>query len=282
MLRKYHIFRKFLCLILTLSLSLLPAGCGEQSEKTDSSASIGTSSETDDSANSPNEGDSSLPSTADTASPQGTESTEQILAKETKDETQDYESSNASPYPSDAEKEIISIQAEFLAKQIVIFSFHDFLNIKTPISAPNNSEIERFLQSILLFDEKEDYPYQSTYRIEQDGTCYFKKASADQIIMEVFNKTNWIPTSMNYCKETDEYFFPTGTGIGNNLDCKEFKTEFRKKDSEILLSYELWSSPYYPDVRKIGVCQSLFSIKQREDTSYYLQHIKTEKIISAE
>ena len=73
MLREHHIFRKSLCLILTLSLLLLPAGCGEQSEKVDSSISIATSSETDDSATSPNKGDSSLSSTADTALAEETE-----------------------------------------------------------------------------------------------------------------------------------------------------------------------------------------------------------------
>ncbi len=84
MLRKYHIFQKSLCLILALSLSLLPAGCGEQSEKTDSSASIGTSSETDDSANSQNEGDSAQSITADTALPQGTKSPEETETIEDK------------------------------------------------------------------------------------------------------------------------------------------------------------------------------------------------------
>ena len=64
MLRKDHIFKKSLCLILTLSLILLPAGCGEKSENTDSSISIDIS----------NEADSSLVSNAaDTALPQGTE-----------------------------------------------------------------------------------------------------------------------------------------------------------------------------------------------------------------
>lgn len=64
MLRKNHIFKNSLCLILTLSLILLPAGCGEKSENTDSSVSIDIS----------NEADSSLVSNAaDTALPQGTE-----------------------------------------------------------------------------------------------------------------------------------------------------------------------------------------------------------------
>lgn len=84
MLRKYHISQKSLCLILTLSLSLLPAGCGKQSEKTDSFASIGTSSETDDSANSQNEGDSAQSITADTALPQGTKSPEETETIEDK------------------------------------------------------------------------------------------------------------------------------------------------------------------------------------------------------
>ena len=68
MLRKDHIFKKSLCLILTLSLTLLPAGCGENFKNTDSSISIGTS----------NEADSSLSSNAaDTALPQGTEPSEE-------------------------------------------------------------------------------------------------------------------------------------------------------------------------------------------------------------
>lgn len=64
MLNCHYFFRNSLCLILTLSLILLPTGCGENFKNTDSSISIGTS----------NEADSSLSSnTADTALPQGTE-----------------------------------------------------------------------------------------------------------------------------------------------------------------------------------------------------------------
>ena len=74
MLRKDHIFKKSLCLILTLALILLSAGCGEKSENTDSSISIGTS----------NEAASSLSSTADTALPQGTKSLEEIEVIEDK------------------------------------------------------------------------------------------------------------------------------------------------------------------------------------------------------
>ena len=75
MLRKDHIFKNSLCLILTLSLILLPAGCGEKSENTDSSISIGTS----------NEADSSLASNAaDTALPQGTETPEETEVIEDK------------------------------------------------------------------------------------------------------------------------------------------------------------------------------------------------------
>lgn len=75
MLRKDHIFKKSLCLILTLSLILLPAGCGEKSENTDSSISIGTS----------NEADSSLSfNVADSALPQGTETPEETEVIEDK------------------------------------------------------------------------------------------------------------------------------------------------------------------------------------------------------
>ena len=75
MLRKDHIFKKSLCLILTLALILLPAGCGEKSENTDSSISIDIS----------NEADSSLVSNAaDTALPQGTEPPEETEVIEDK------------------------------------------------------------------------------------------------------------------------------------------------------------------------------------------------------
>ena len=75
MLRKGHIFKKSLCLILTLSLILLPTGCGKKSENTDSSISIGTS----------NEADSSLSfNVADTALPQGTEPPEETEVIEDK------------------------------------------------------------------------------------------------------------------------------------------------------------------------------------------------------
>lgn len=68
MLRKDHIFKKSLCLILTLSLILLPAGCGKKSENTDSSTSISIL----------NEADSSLSfNVTDTTLPQGTETPEE-------------------------------------------------------------------------------------------------------------------------------------------------------------------------------------------------------------
>ena len=75
MLRKDHIFKKSLCLILTLSLILLPAGCGKKSENTDSSTSISIL----------NEADSSLSfNVTDTALPQGTKSSEEIEVIEDK------------------------------------------------------------------------------------------------------------------------------------------------------------------------------------------------------
>ena len=75
MLNCHYFFRNSLCLILTLSLILLPAGCGEKSENTDSSISIGTS----------NEADSSLSSNAEDASlQQGTETSEETEVIEDK------------------------------------------------------------------------------------------------------------------------------------------------------------------------------------------------------
>ena len=75
MLNCHYFFRNSLCLILTLSLILLPAGCGEKSENTDSSISIDIS----------NEADSSLVSNAaDTALPQGTEPPEETEVIEDK------------------------------------------------------------------------------------------------------------------------------------------------------------------------------------------------------
>ena len=52
MLNRHHFFRNSLCLILTLSLILLPAGCGESFKNTDSSISIGTLNEADSSLSS--------------------------------------------------------------------------------------------------------------------------------------------------------------------------------------------------------------------------------------
>ena len=75
MLNCHYFFRNSLCLILTLSLILLPAGCGEKCENTDSSISIDIS----------NEADSSLVSNAaDTALPQGTEPPEETEVIEDK------------------------------------------------------------------------------------------------------------------------------------------------------------------------------------------------------
>lgn len=75
MLNCHYFFRNSLCLILTLSLILLPAGCGEKSENTDFSISIDIS----------NEADSSLVSNAaDTALPQGTEPPEETEVIEDK------------------------------------------------------------------------------------------------------------------------------------------------------------------------------------------------------
>ena len=74
MLNRHHFFRNFLCLILTLSLILLPTGCGENFKNTDSSISIGTS----------NEAASSLSSTADTALPQRTKTPEETEVIEDK------------------------------------------------------------------------------------------------------------------------------------------------------------------------------------------------------
>ena len=102
------------------------------------------------------------------------------------------------------------------------------------------------------------------------------KKIVKQIIKEVFNQDSW-SCSSNFCEENNEYSISTGRGIGKNLDCKNMKSKFQKNDSEILVSFELWTCPYYPNVSKIGDCQSSFSVECREDGSYYLQYVKTEE-----
>ena len=178
---------------------------------------------------------------------------------------------------TDTEKIILSSQAELLTKQIVIFTLDEAPTSTNFSPYPDDAGIAGFLESILVFDEYPNYPYLNTYRIEEDGTCYFKKEIVKQIIKEVFNQDSW-SCSSNFCEENNEYSISTGRGIGKNLDCKNMKSKFQKNDSEILVSFELWASPYYPNVSKIGDCQSSFSVECREDGSYYLQYIKTEEI----
>ena len=87
---------------------------------------------------------------------------------------------------TNTEKDILSTQAELLTKQIVIFTLDEAPTSTNFSPYPNDAGIAGFLESILVFDEYPDYPYLNTYRIEEDGTCYFKKEIVKQIIKEVF------------------------------------------------------------------------------------------------
>lgn len=179
---------------------------------------------------------------------------------------------------NDPEKEILYQQAQQLTEQIVVFSLDAFALEKNPVIYPDKMAIERFLLSVDLFDQQENYPYQNTHRIDQDGTCYFQKESADNMIQEVFDQADWTPVSMNYKEESQEYSFTTGFGIGNNLECQNLKEEFQNSNSTILVSYELWTSSNYPNSHKTGNYQSTFSVCQREDDSKYLRYLNTERV----
>ena len=183
---------------------------------------------------------------------------------------------------NNSEKKVLSKQGKQLTEQITIFALDVSSFYENPIPYPNDIEIERFLMSIDLFEQQEDYPYINTHRIEQDGTCYFKKKSIDRIIEEMFNKVTWTPVSMIYNKENQEYTYTTGAGVGSNLECKNIETKFQSNDSKILISYELWTSSNYPDYHKIGDYQSVFSVCQRKEDIYYLQYLKTEKTAGVE
>ena len=128
---------------------------------------------------------------------------------------------------TNTEKDILSTQAELLTKQIVIFTLDEAPTSTNFSPYPNDAGIAGFLESILVFDEYPDYPYLNTYRIEEDGTCYFKKEIVKQIIKEVFNQDSW-SCSSNFCEENNEYSISTGRGIGKNLDCKNMKSKFQK------------------------------------------------------
>lgn len=78
---------------------------------------------------------------------------------------------------TNTEKDILSTQVELLTKQIVIFTLDEAPTSTNFSPYPNDAGIAGFLESILVFDEYPNYPYLNTYRIEEDGTCYFKKNS---------------------------------------------------------------------------------------------------------
>lgn len=179
---------------------------------------------------------------------------------------------------TNAEQDSLSAQAQTLTQQIVLFSLNYSDLTENSIPFPDDACIERFLVAIPLFEEQKNYPYLDTNRLDVEGNCYLKKENVDQIIHEVFGKDDWTPISINFHEETQEYCYQTGFGIGNHLECKNMNSKLQPHDSEILVSYELWTSSNDPSPEKLGEYTSRFATHRRDNGSYYLQYISTNKV----
>lgn len=175
------------------------------------------------------------------------------------------------------EKEILSTQAELSTKQIA--------SVSHPKLSPQLSEqsawkaddeiIERFWLTIGIYDKEPNYPYPDTYQTSSDGVLRFPEETVQTITKEVFGQ-DISPKSIEYDDKEQVYYYTIGFGV-SAYGFEKMTTTFQNNNSEILVSYELWSDPNFPMYQKTDDYQSLFAVKQREDGSYYLQYVKTEK-----
>ena len=179
---------------------------------------------------------------------------------------------------TDKEKEILSTQAELLTKQIVS-AFHPKLSPQLPEQSAWKADdeiIERFLLTIGIYDQEPNYSYPYTYQTSSDGVLRFPEKTVRTITKEVFGQDNFSPKAIEYDDKEQVYYYTIGFGV-SAYGFEKMTTTFQNNNSEILVSYELWSDPNFPIYQKIDDYQSLFAVKQREDSSYYLQYVKTEK-----
>lgn len=181
---------------------------------------------------------------------------------------------------NDSEKEILSKQAELLTQQIV--SGYDSQNSGDSVLMANDSVIRHFWLSICIYDQYPNYPYLDTYELSSDGVCRFPEETIDTITEEVFQQEDFsLDDMMKYDDEEQVYYYTSGFGC-SVYGFEKMTAVFQNNDSALLLSYELWSDPNFPNFHKIDDYQSLFAVKPREDGSYYLQYLKTEKPAGAE
>ncbi len=197
-----------------------------------------------------------------------------------------YPSDNPAEYPelpnqastsTGKEKEILSTQAELLTKQIVS-SFYPKLSPQLSEQSAwkaDNEIIERFWLTIGIYDKEPNYPYPDTYQTSSDGVLRFPEETVQTITKEVFGQ-DISPELIEYNDKEQVYYYTIGFGV-SAYGFEKMTTTFQNNNSEILVSYELWSDPNFPMYQKIDDYQSLFAVKQREDGSYYLQYVKTEK-----
>ena len=175
------------------------------------------------------------------------------------------------------EKEILSTQAELLTKQIVSAS-HPKLSpqlSEQSVWEADDEIIERFWLTIGIYDKEPNYPYPDTYQMSSDGVLRFSEETIQTITKEVFGQ-DISPKLIEYDDKEQVYYYTIGFGV-SAYGFEKMTTTFQNNNSEILVSYELWSDPNFPMYQKIDDYQSLFAVKQREDNSYYLQYVKTEK-----